>query len=133
MNQCAHCGRCGIPYTYNDILFDGLHANRGERVCPQCLDVIVSIEGANILVCTRSNTQYVVNTARDRDKCFIGSCELDIADGRDLDREVRRAERNSRRASTTRKTLDVGTPKFDISKMTQEQQADLLSRLLALG
>ncbi len=95
---CDHCGRPGQPYTYRGIEFDGLHANRGDRLCSRCLQAAVDRDGVNIRVRTRSATEYVVNTVRDRDRVFVGSCELDIADGRDLDGYVRRAERAARRA-----------------------------------
>jgi recombinational DNA repair protein (RecF pathway) len=93
LNICDHCGTPGQPYSYHGESFSGLHANRGERLCPRCLQVAIDTDGANITVRTRSFTEYTVNTVRDADKVFVGSCELDIADGRDLDKECRRIVR----------------------------------------
>ena len=44
MSTCDHCSRAGIPYRYHGRNFDGLHANRGERLCPACLDVALQVE-----------------------------------------------------------------------------------------
>ncbi len=35
---CTSCGRRGTPYVYKGRIFDGLHPNRGERLCSPCLD-----------------------------------------------------------------------------------------------
>ena len=40
-NRCDHCNQPGQPYIYRGRWFDGLHVNRGERLCPGCLDVAV--------------------------------------------------------------------------------------------
>jgi hypothetical protein len=37
-NRCDHCDKPGVPYTYHGRRFDGLIANRGERLCPSCND-----------------------------------------------------------------------------------------------
>lgn len=98
MSACDHCHRPGIPYTHRGRSFDGLTPHRGERLCPACTDATVDADGANITVRTRDAHEYVINTTRDRDKVFIGSAHLDIADGRDMDKYVRRAERAARRS-----------------------------------
>jgi hypothetical protein len=102
MRVCDHCGNPGIPYVYREILFDGLHANRGERLCPQCLQASVDTDGVNITVQTRSAHTYTMNTVRDADRAFVGSCELDIADGRDLDKECRKAVRAAKQGKRKR-------------------------------
>jgi len=43
-NRCDHCNRVGEPYTYHGRWFDGLHPNRGERLCPSCLDASVQAD-----------------------------------------------------------------------------------------
>jgi hypothetical protein len=43
-NRCDHCDQPGVPYTYRGIEFDGLHSNRGERLCSRCLDVAVQVD-----------------------------------------------------------------------------------------
>jgi len=43
-NRCDHCNRAGEPYTYRGRWFDGLHANRGERLCSPCLDISVQAD-----------------------------------------------------------------------------------------
>lgn len=34
--RCDHCNRPGVPYEYRGITFSGLHANQGDRLCPDC-------------------------------------------------------------------------------------------------
>jgi hypothetical protein len=41
---CDHCNRPGTPYEYRGIMFSGLHANRGERLCSSCLDRAVQAD-----------------------------------------------------------------------------------------
>jgi len=35
--RCDHCNRTGEPYTYQGKEFSGLHPNRGEQLCSDCL------------------------------------------------------------------------------------------------
>lgn len=38
MSACTACGRAGVPYEYMGRQFDGLTADRGERLCSSCVD-----------------------------------------------------------------------------------------------
>jgi hypothetical protein len=94
VRTCDHCGRPGTPYEYKGQIFDGLHANRGERLCPGCLDVVVDTEGVNIAFTNKSGTYTgVINTVADRDKVFPSNPEG--IDGRDLRSHARRPRRRS--------------------------------------
>lgn len=42
--RCDHCNQPGEPYVYRDIRFDGLIANRGERLCSRCADRALAAE-----------------------------------------------------------------------------------------
>lgn len=42
--RCDHCNRPGLPYEYKGRIFSGLTANRGDRVCPWCLDIALKAE-----------------------------------------------------------------------------------------
>ena len=96
---CDHCGRAGRPYEYRGRQFDGLHANRGERLCSPCLQSSLDADGVTILVRTRDGREYVMNSVADAGKVFVGDCPVDIGDGRDFDMYVRRAQRAARKAA----------------------------------
>jgi len=38
IDLCDHCGRPGESYVYRGQHFNGLTRNRGEALCPRCLD-----------------------------------------------------------------------------------------------
>lgn len=83
---CNDCGRPGTPYEYQGVTWDGLHSNRGDRVCSQCSKAREDVEGVDILVVDdRPNiAPFVVNTVRDRDKVSVVlPPELRGRDGRD--------------------------------------------------
>jgi hypothetical protein len=40
--NCSWCGKPGEPYEHHGIRFDGLVANRGERLCPACCDLAMA-------------------------------------------------------------------------------------------
>ena len=42
--RCDHCNRAGVPYEYKGLTFCGLSANRGQRLCPACLDAALEAE-----------------------------------------------------------------------------------------
>jgi hypothetical protein len=92
MTTCDHCGRPGQPYTYRGLEFDGLHANRGERLCSPCLNAAVDADGVNIRVSEPDRgIEYTYNTVRDRDKAPIWvPRELRGVDGRDMPKRARR-------------------------------------------
>jgi hypothetical protein len=93
--RCDHCGRPGEPYVYREIRFDGLHADRGERLCTMCLGVAVDRDGVNIHVSEPDRgIDYVYNSVRDADKAPIWiPHELRGVDGRDTPRRARRRRR----------------------------------------
>lgn len=89
---CDHCDRPGKPYEHRGVTFPGLHANRGERLCPDCLGRAAAVDGVNILVVNRAGTSaVVVNTTRDRD--LIAPWNPEGVDGRDLTRHTRRTQK----------------------------------------
>ncbi|MFD8564852.1 hypothetical protein ACFV1N_46945 [Streptosporangium canum] len=36
--RCDHCNRPGTPYKYKGRKYSGLFANRGEKLCSDCLE-----------------------------------------------------------------------------------------------
>lgn len=44
MSTCRWCNQPGQPYEYRGRKFDGLHDNRGERLCSRCLSHAVDAE-----------------------------------------------------------------------------------------
>lgn len=38
VENCDRCGRSGQPYTYQGRRFSGLCPNRGQKLCPSCLE-----------------------------------------------------------------------------------------------
>jgi hypothetical protein len=92
--RCTGCHRPGEPYEYRGIIFDGLCAYKGERLCPACRDASMAAEGVNILVTDDrpGMPDFVYNTVRDRDTVFIRlQPEQRGIDGRDLYRRRRRS------------------------------------------
>ncbi|SRR6266705_4900566 len=71
---CTGCGRQGVPYEHRGLLFGGLCAFRGERLCPACRDACLEDGGVSILVVSYQPQipPHVVNSARDRDTAFAG-------------------------------------------------------------
>jgi len=96
MTGCDHCSRPGVPYTYQGIEFDGLHANRGERLCSPCLWSVADADGIKILVVDDRPTvpPYVYDSKRDADKVTIWiPAELRGIDGRDARPKRRKTRR----------------------------------------
>ena len=71
---CTGCGRHGVPYEHRGLLFGGLCAFRGERLCPACRDACLADGGVSILVVSYQPQvpPHVVSTVRDRDTTFAG-------------------------------------------------------------
>lgn len=71
---CTGCGRYGVPYEHRGLLFGGLCAYRGERLCPGCRDARMAETGVSILVVSYQPQipPHVVNTVRDRDTTLAG-------------------------------------------------------------
>lgn len=42
--RCDHCDRPGVPYRYHGKRFSGLTSNKGEKLCPTCLDSSVKAD-----------------------------------------------------------------------------------------
>lgn len=71
---CTGCGRQGVPYEHRGLLFGGLCAYRGERLCPACRDACVAETGVSILVVSYQPQipPHVVNSAEDQDVTYAG-------------------------------------------------------------
>jgi hypothetical protein len=71
---CSGCGRHGVPYEHRGLLFGGLCAYRGDRLCPACRDARMSETGVDVLVVSYQPqvTPHVINTVQDRDVTFTG-------------------------------------------------------------
>lgn len=93
MSLCQRCGQPGEPYTYRGIEFDGLHSNRGERLCSVCLWADVESTPIRILVVDDrpSVPPYVWDSIEDRDKIRIFlPAERRGIDGRDTGKKRRK-------------------------------------------
>ena len=72
--SCTGCGRRGVPYEYRGLVFGGLCAYRGERLCPACLRQGMEQNGIAIRVEDRFRfREYTVNSRDGRDTWFPGS------------------------------------------------------------
>ena len=71
---CTGCGRHGVPYEYRGLVFGGLHAYHGERLCSACLRQGMEQNSIAIRVEDRFRfLAYTVDSRTDRDAWFPGS------------------------------------------------------------
>jgi hypothetical protein len=71
---CTGCGLHGVPYEHRGLVFGGLCAYRGDRLCPACRDARMAETGVSIQVVSYQPQvpPHVVNSTQDRDTVYIG-------------------------------------------------------------
>jgi hypothetical protein len=116
---CSGCGRRGVPYEHRGLLFGGLCAYRGERLCPPCREAAMAGTGVSILpVDSRwrpAVPPHVVNSVRDRDTVFPGPATPEQQPGHappgsyGVHPAVRKIARWRREGLVTEKEQDDGT------------------------
>lgn len=125
--RCSSCGQRGQPYEYRGLLFGGLCARQGERLCPPCRDERLAADGVSILVVSYEPQipPRVVNSVEDRDTAFIGLVFPDRRGGYGhTAAHEHRADRSPCCCPCTSCALATGRVKLDVEAAMEAEERD---------